>query len=212
MSGSSALTRCIALPRLAMAISQGRGLTAMDHTRASEARLRPAFIEAEISARRATDALLTGLPMSCEDVRRPAQILVGYCIQCPDPFLALIIARVLRALLDDLDSDVDSHGSLEERAQTGLQLQSIASRIAGWLRDDGQPLIEQALMDIAVLHLRALEDNPRHTDVRREMRRIADGGVPIRPVARPQLLRPGSADLSVADETGRAGGVERAGT
>jgi hypothetical protein len=96
MSGSSAPTRCIALPRLAIAISRSRGLTAMDHTRASEARLRRVFIEAEISARRATDALLTGLPMSREEVRRPAQFLVGYCIQCPDPFQALIIARVLR--------------------------------------------------------------------------------------------------------------------
>ena len=209
---SDTVNRCIALPRLAMATSRIRGLATMDHERASEARLRRVFIEAEISARRATDALLTGLPMSREDIRRPVQILVGYCIQCPDPFQALDIARVLRALLDDLDSNVDSQGSLVEWAHTELQLQVMVPRIARRLHDQGQAAAEQALVDVTVLHLRELEDNPHHSDILREMRRIDDGGLPSRPVALPRALRPGAPDTSAADEAGLVGDVERAGT
>lgn len=151
--------------------------------RADEARLRHIFIAAESSTRTAAEALLQGLPPVPAPIRGDVHILLEYCRDCPDPFLTLDIARVLRALLDDLADGAYSAGSLTEWAYAEVRLQAMASRITRLLRDQSDLLAEQALVDIAVQHLHSLEQHPRYAEILAEMRRITDSRIPPRPVA-----------------------------
>jgi hypothetical protein len=147
-----------------------------------ESRLRRLLIEAEAATRRAGEALLQGLPEVPVQVRDETRILIDHCQRCPDPFQALDVARVLRALLDDLDSAVYSQGSATEWAYAETRLQAMASRIARLLRDQHQLIAEQAIVNIAVQHLRSLEDHPRYREIIGEMTRITLHFTPDRPV------------------------------
>ena len=153
------------------------------HHSADEGRLRHLFAEAERSARQAADALLHGLPAALPQFEDDVRILIAHCHQCPDPFQALDVARVLRALMDDLDAGVYSHGSLTEWAFAEVRLQAMASRLARLLRDQCEHAAERALVAIALLHLRALEEHPRYHQIIGEMSRVTDSGRPDRPVA-----------------------------
>lgn len=111
------------------------------------------------------------------------RILIAHCRQCPDPFQALDVARVLRALMDDLEAGVYSHGSLTEWAYAEVRLQAMASRLARLLRDQFEKAAEQALVAIALLHLRTLEEHPRYHQLLGEMSRVIDSSRPDRPMA-----------------------------
>lgn len=155
----------------------------MDSHDVDESRLRRLLIEAEMSTRRAGEALLQGLPTAPSEVQHETRILIDYCQRCPDPFQALDVARVLRVLLDDLHSGVYSQGSATEWAYAEARLQAMASRITRLLRDQNQLIAEQALVNIAVLHLHSLEEHPRYREILGEMTRIADSFAPDKPVA-----------------------------
>ena len=112
---------------------------------------------------------------------RLVDIVRQYARTCPDPFAALDIARLLRALLSDMDPGSYTVGSITEWAHAELRLQALASRIARVLRDEGALLVEQALVELAVMHLRILEECPQYARILKEMDLILTAGLGSRP-------------------------------
>jgi len=106
--------------------------------------------------------------------------LIAYTSTCRDPFLALDVARLLRAILEDMQSAVYSRGSVTEWAHAELRIAALTSRISRTLRDERQLKAEQALVDLAVLHLSVLEESPRYAEILEEMSRIQDSGEGVR--------------------------------
>ena len=155
----------------------------MDDQRAQGSeRLRRALNDAESSARRATEALLGDLAPVDGDVRQAVEDLRDYCRSCRDPFLALDIARLLRALVDDLDASAYAEGPVTEWAHAELRVQALASRVARSLRDQGALHLEQCVVDLSILHLRALEEGPRYVEILGAMAELLDASEHRTPV------------------------------
>ena len=155
----------------------------MEHgTHGGETRLRAKLTAAEIAAREAAQALLVNLEPKDSLVVERVDILRDYCTTCPDPFQALDIARLLRALVDDMESDVYAHGEITEWAHAEVRIQSLCSRTSRLLRDQRALEVEQALIDLSVMHLRCLEEGPNYPEILAAMGRILDSSVATRPV------------------------------
>lgn len=138
---------------------------------------------AEGSARQAVRVLIEGLPTPSPQATPLVEPLIHYATRCPDPFVALDLARPLRAMLDDLDSSVYSRGGLTEWAYAELRMTALTARVTRALRDERALDTEQALVDLAVLHLHALEDSPRYSEILAEMARIQSSQEGVRPRA-----------------------------
>lgn len=82
-------------------------------------------------------------------------------------------------MLEDLDSSVYARGGLTEWAQAELRIAALTARVTRALRDERALDAEQALVDLAMLHLRALEESPRYAEILGEMARIQDSGTGV---------------------------------
>lgn len=155
----------------------------MGGPRAGENRLRSMLLAAEDSARSAADEILLGISHPDRQVRAILEPLVDYCRTCPDPFQSLDIARVLRALVEAVEARFDQDHAITEWAFAELRVQALCARVSRVLRDEGAHDAEQALVDLSVMRLHALEDGPHYPSVLGEMARIVDSGIVTRPVA-----------------------------
>ncbi len=151
--------------------------------RAAQEHLREALMAAEGSAAAATRALLGELSSPDAQVRDAITVVRSYCATCPDPFQALDVARLLRALVDALRLDGDVTGPIAEWAYAEVRLQSLVSRTARVLRDQRALAVEQVLIDLSVRHLRAVEESPRYATLLAEMTRVSASPLSTQPVS-----------------------------
>lgn len=152
-------------------------------SRDSDRPLLAALTAAETAARLASHSLLHGLPTVSSGLRDRVEPLIAYTSTCRDPFPALEIARLLRAILEDMQGAVYARGSITEWAHVELRIAALTSRISRTLRDERQWKAEQSLVDLAVLHLRALEESPQYAEILEEMTRIQNSGQGVRHTA-----------------------------
>jgi len=145
--------------------------------RSQQDHIRRTLSTAELAARAASDALLDGLTTVNAQIMALVAVIRQYARECPDPFQSLDIARLLQALLADMDPGSYTIGSITEWAHAELRIQALASRVARSLRDEGAMAAEQALVDLAVLHLRSLEESPQYARILTEMNRILTSGL-----------------------------------
>ena len=156
------------------AIIEGQG-------EASDDRLRQALDCAEAAAREAVAGLLADIGSAPECVRVQAAIVADYVKRCQDPFQALDIARMLRALVVDVDAGIYNHGNVTEWAYAEIRLTALVARTCRLLGDERQPVTEGAVFVLGARHLELLEQSPRFLSIFTEMARILDSGGGVQP-------------------------------